>query len=52
MKEDQREKFDYDLTAPLPGQPDHVTPAMAEAEGEAFMAMLAMTKKEPAGGAR
>lgn len=52
LNAEKREKFDHDLTAPLPGlPPTRVSPATVETEGEAFMAVLAMTRKE-ADGAR
>lgn len=55
LNEDKREKFDYDLTAPLPGTSTrHVSEATAEAEGAAFLAVMAMAgqQKEAAGGVR
>lgn len=49
MKSEDREKFDFDLIAPLPGTETKVSPLTTEAEGEAFMALMAMTRKEAAG---
>lgn len=44
-----REKFEHDLTAPLPGD-ETASPAQAEAEGEAFMAAMAMAQQQTTGG--
>lgn len=41
MTIEQREKWDYQLTAPLPGLEQQVSDGQAEAEGDAFMAVAA-----------
>jgi hypothetical protein len=41
MDDERREKFDYDLAAPLPGHESApVTDRLAEIEGSAFMAAM------------